>query len=54
MTLYLNVGTIETRKNLISIINAMSVMKMDVPLVVVGKKTQYIEFSKNPNEKNEF
>ena len=40
----LNVGTIETRKNLISIINAMTLMKTKVPLVVVGKKTKYMNF----------
>ena len=40
----LNVGTIETRKNLISIINAMTLMKIKVPLVVVGKKTKYMNF----------
>ena len=50
----LNVGTIETRKNLISIINAMSVMKMDVPLVVVGKKTQYMNFLKIQMKKMNF
>ena len=42
----LNVGTIETRKNLISIINAMNLMKIDIPLVVVGKKTAYMNFLK--------
>lgn len=42
----LNVGTIETRKNLISIINAMDLMKIDIPLVVVGKKTAYMNFLK--------
>ena len=40
----LNVGTIETRKNLISIINAMTLMKIKAPLVVVGKKTKYMNF----------
>ena len=40
----LNVGTIETRKNLISLINAMDLMKIDIPLVVVGKKTAYKNF----------
>ena len=50
----LNVGTIETRKNLISIINAMSVMKIDVPLVVVGKKTQYMNFLKIQMKKMNF
>ena len=42
----LNVGTIETRKNLISILNAMTKMQNDIPLVVVGKKTQYMNFIK--------
>ena len=42
----LNVGTIETRKNLISLINAMDLMKIDIPLVVVGKKTAYKNFLK--------
>ena len=42
----LNVGTIETRKNLISVINAMNIMKTDIPLVVIGKKTAYINFIK--------
>ena len=42
----LNVGTIETRKNLIAIINAMDIMKIDIPLVVVGKKTAYMNFLK--------
>ena len=50
----LNVGTIETRKNLISIINAMNVMKVDVPLVVVGKKTQYMNFLKIQMKKMNF
>ncbi|MAW84226.1 MAG: hypothetical protein CL832_07470 [Crocinitomicaceae bacterium] len=42
----LNVGTIETRKNLIAIINAMSIMKINIPLVVIGKKTAYMNFIK--------
>ena len=42
----LNVGTIETRKNLISVINAMNIMKTNIPLVVIGKKTAYINFIK--------
>ena len=42
----LNVGTIETRKNLVSVINAMEIMKIDIPLVVVGKKTAYMNFLK--------
>ena len=42
----LNVGTIETRKKSISVINAMDLMKIDIPLVVVGKKTAYMNFLK--------
>ena len=42
----LNVGTIETRKNLIAVINAMSIMKINIPLVVIGKKTAYMNFIK--------
>ena len=42
----LNVGTIETRKNLIAIINAMTKMKHDIPLVVIGRKTKYMNFIK--------
>jgi glycosyltransferase involved in cell wall biosynthesis len=50
----LNVGTIETRKNLISIINAMSIMKHDIPLVVVGRKTKYMNFIKVQLKKMNF
>ena len=50
----LNVGTIETRKNLISIINAMTLMKNKVPLVVVGKKTKYMNFIKVQLKKLKF
>ena len=42
----LNVGTIETRKNLIAVINVMTKMKNDIPLIVVGKKTKYMNFIK--------
>lgn len=37
----LYVGTIEERKNLHRLIEAMNVANIDVPLVAVGKKTQY-------------
>lgn len=37
----LYVGTIETRKNLLSVISAIHDFKIDVPLVVVGRKTDY-------------
>jgi glycosyltransferase involved in cell wall biosynthesis len=50
----LNVGTIETRKNLISIINAMTKMKNDIPLVVVGRKTKYMNFIKVQLKKMKF
>ena len=40
----LNVGTIESRKNLHAILNAVKIMKNDVPLVVVGRKTKYMNF----------
>ncbi len=37
----LYVGTIEERKNLLSIIKALEINGPDIPLVVVGKKTSY-------------
>ncbi len=39
----LNVGTIEKRKNILSIIKAMHQGKIDFPLVVVGRKTDYMD-----------
>ncbi|MCB9195656.1 MAG: glycosyltransferase family 4 protein [Flavobacteriales bacterium] len=42
----LNVGTIETRKNLFGLIQATLTMKNDLPVVVVGKKTKYFNFLK--------
>ncbi len=42
----LNVGTIETRKNLNALIQALPLLKNKIPLVVVGKKTKYINFIK--------
>jgi len=42
----LNVGTIETRKNLNALIQAIPLMKNDLPIVVVGRKTKYINFLK--------
>ena len=42
----LNVGTIETRKNLNAIIQAIPIMKNDLPIVVVGRKTKYFNFLK--------
>ena len=40
----LNVGTIETRKNLNAIVQAIPIMKNDLPIVVVGRKTKYFNF----------
>jgi glycosyltransferase involved in cell wall biosynthesis len=37
----LNVGTIERRKNLLSVIKGMLLENIDLPLVVVGKPTKY-------------
>lgn len=42
----LNVGTIETRKNLFGILQATLHMKNDLPIVVVGRKTKYFNFLK--------
>lgn len=39
----LNVGTIEERKNLLSILKALVVGSIDFPVVVVGPKTKYFE-----------
>jgi glycosyltransferase involved in cell wall biosynthesis len=39
----LSVGTIEPRKNLPSVIRAMQLGRIDIPLVVVGKKTGYFK-----------
>lgn len=42
----LNVGTIETRKNLHALLQAIPLMKNDLPIYVVGKKTKYFNFIK--------
>ena len=47
----LNVGTIETRKNLNAILQAIPTMKNDLPIVVVGRKTKYMNFLKVQMEK---
>ena len=39
----LQVGTIEERKNLLSILKALNIGEIDIPLVVVGKPTKYIQ-----------
>ena len=52
----LTVGTIEKRKNLLTILKAMSTANIETPLVVVGKPTKYInqveEFIKSKKLKN--
>jgi len=48
----LYVGTIEERKNLLKIVEALYHGKLDIPLVVVGKKTAYFNQVKNFIEKN--
>jgi glycosyltransferase involved in cell wall biosynthesis len=42
-TYILNVGTIEKRKNILSVIQAMKLGKIDVPLYIVGRNTPYIK-----------
>lgn len=39
----LYVGTIEERKNLLTLIKALHYGKIDVPLVVIGKRTPYLQ-----------
>jgi len=41
-TFMLEVGAIEKRKNLETIVRAMSISKTDIPLVVVGNRTAYL------------
>jgi len=48
----LYVGTIEERKNLLKIVEAMHHGGIDFPLVVVGRKTAYYHLVKNYIEKN--
>lgn len=47
----LSVGTIETRKNLNGILQAVPLMKNDLPIVVIGRKTKYYNFLKVQMEK---
>ncbi len=39
----LNVGTIEERKNLLKIVQALHMDSLDVPLIVIGRPTPYME-----------
>ncbi|RLD25166.1 MAG: glycosyltransferase family 1 protein [Bacteroidetes bacterium] len=48
----LYVGTIEERKNLLKIVEALHAGNIDFPLVVVGRKTAYFNQVKNFIEKN--
>lgn len=44
----LYVGTIEERKNLLNIVKALKEKKIEIPLVVVGRKTEYFHKSVKP------
>lgn len=52
----LNVGTIEKRKNTLSILKAIKNAKIKIPLLIVGKETEYqnelIQFASKNNIKN--
>jgi glycosyltransferase involved in cell wall biosynthesis len=48
----LYVGTIEERKNLLRVVEAINKGEIDCPLVVVGRKTAYFNQVKNYIEKN--
>lgn len=48
----LNVGTIEARKNVLSILEGMVAHKIDMPLVVVGRATPYKQLLIDYIEKN--
>ena len=47
----LNVGTIETRKNLNAVLQAIPMMKNDLPIVVVGRKNQVLQFLESSDAK---
>ncbi|MFC2114967.1 glycosyltransferase family 4 protein [Bacteroidota bacterium] len=42
-TFLLYVGTIEPRKNLLGIVQAMHMDSLDIPLIVIGRPTHYLE-----------
>lgn len=48
----LSVGTIEERKNVLAIVKAIYENKIDLPLVVIGRATAYLEQVKNYIEEN--
>ncbi len=39
----LNVGTIERRKNILSVVKAMRQKKIDIPLIIIGRATPYCD-----------
>lgn len=43
----LNVGTVEDRKNALLILKAIQAGKIEIPLVIVGRRTAYVEKLKN-------
>lgn len=49
----LNVGRVEERKNLLNIVKALQKSKLDIPLVVIGKPTKYLEKVKSFAKYNE-
>lgn len=51
-TFILNVGTVEARKNIFSVIKAIHLKNIELPLVVVGHKTKYFEEIQKYIEKN--
>jgi glycosyltransferase involved in cell wall biosynthesis len=48
----LYVGTVEERKNLLNIVKAIHLRKIDFPLVIVGKLTEYVGIVKAYIESN--
>jgi glycosyltransferase involved in cell wall biosynthesis len=46
------VGTIEERKNLLLLLKALNILKLDIPLVVIGRKTEYYEKVENYIQEN--
>jgi glycosyltransferase involved in cell wall biosynthesis len=47
----LSVGTIEKRKNFLSVIHALKEGNIDMPYVIIGRKTNYLQELKNHVEK---
>ncbi len=43
MDYILYVGTIEERKNLLNVVKALHLGKIDIPLVIIGKTTEYLK-----------